>query len=154
VFGTAVQSTPFSLAGGKAAFGGMRPGATRTGFEEDEEEDGDPNPGVQRVELREGEISLEQVCLAFYHVFRDLEIDFLCVCVQGETNYYAERVEKLPILDHCSYILLIYNPYSLYITYFSTPSPLCFEFRSCFPCEFHALFVFRCIGIWTGLVDC
>ncbi|KAF8169254.1 hypothetical protein BJ912DRAFT_1025659 [Pholiota molesta] len=56
VFGTAVASTPFSLAGGKAAFGGMRPAASRT-FEEDEEEEDD---GRQRVELREGSISLDQ----------------------------------------------------------------------------------------------
>ena len=56
VFGTAVATTPFSLAGGKAAFGGMRPGAAR-GFEEDDDED-DLNP--QKVELREDSISLDQ----------------------------------------------------------------------------------------------
>ncbi|PPQ63620.1 hypothetical protein CVT24_004373 [Panaeolus cyanescens] len=57
VFGTAVASTPFSLAGGKAAFGGMRLGAQRSGFDDDEEEDDD---GRQKVELREDSISLEQ----------------------------------------------------------------------------------------------
>jgi hypothetical protein len=59
VFGTAVASTPFSLAGGRAAFGGMRSAAGR-GFDaedDDEEEEG----GIQRVELREDSISLEQV---------------------------------------------------------------------------------------------
>jgi hypothetical protein len=57
VFGTAVASTPFSLAGGKAAFGGMQKGAGHSSFDEDEEED----DGRQKVELMEGSISLEQV---------------------------------------------------------------------------------------------
>lgn len=57
VFGTAVASTPFSLAGGKAAFGGMRPGALRNGFDDEEEEEDD---GRQKVELREDSISLDQ----------------------------------------------------------------------------------------------
>ncbi|KAG6918775.1 hypothetical protein DXG01_011966 [Tephrocybe rancida] len=57
VFGTAVASTPFSLAGGKAAFGGMRGGAARSPFDEDEEDEDD---GRQRVELTEGSISLDQ----------------------------------------------------------------------------------------------
>ncbi|KAF9454689.1 hypothetical protein P691DRAFT_655229 [Macrolepiota fuliginosa MF-IS2] len=60
VFGTAVQSTPFSLAGGKAAFGGMRPGAARSAFDDDEDEEDTSATGAQRVELREGSISLEQ----------------------------------------------------------------------------------------------
>lgn len=58
VFGTAVASTPFSLAGGKAAFGGMRVGAARSGFDDDEDEEDD---GRQKIELREGSISLDQV---------------------------------------------------------------------------------------------
>lgn len=58
VFGTAVASTPFSLAGGKAAFGGIRGGAPRASFDEEEDDDDD---GRQRVELREGSISLDQV---------------------------------------------------------------------------------------------
>ncbi|KAG7088319.1 hypothetical protein E1B28_012328 [Marasmius oreades] len=59
VFGTAVASTPFSLAGGKAAFGGMRAGgSTRASFDDEEEEDADD--GRQKVELREDSISLEQ----------------------------------------------------------------------------------------------
>ncbi len=58
MFGTAVASTPFSLAGGKAAFGGMRAGLGRTTFDEDEEEEED---GHQKVELREDSISLDQV---------------------------------------------------------------------------------------------
>lgn len=57
VFGTAVASTPFSLAGGKAAFGGMRPGALRGGFDDEEEDEDD---GRQKVELREDSISLDQ----------------------------------------------------------------------------------------------
>lgn len=59
VFGTAVASTPFSLAGGKAAFGGIRPGVGRNAFDEDEDED-DDSPKPQRVELREDTISLDQ----------------------------------------------------------------------------------------------
>lgn len=60
VFGTAVASTPFSLAGGKAAFGGMRNASGGgAGMLDDEEEDDDD--GRQRVELMEGSISLEQV---------------------------------------------------------------------------------------------
>lgn len=63
VFGTAVQSTPFSLAGGKAAFGTIRnAGATRAGFDdEDEDDDASASSGRQKVELREGSITLEQV---------------------------------------------------------------------------------------------
>ncbi|KAG5638709.1 hypothetical protein H0H81_010691 [Sphagnurus paluster] len=57
VFGTAVASTPFSLAGGKAAFGGIRSGAARAAFDDDEEDDGD---GSQRVELMESSITLDQ----------------------------------------------------------------------------------------------
>ncbi|KAJ7644226.1 hypothetical protein FB45DRAFT_897276 [Roridomyces roridus] len=57
VFGTAVASTPFSLAGGKAAFGGIRNGGARGGMFDDEEEEED---GRQKVELREDSISLDQ----------------------------------------------------------------------------------------------
>lgn len=59
VFGTAVAATPFSLAGGKAAFGGMRsPGVRAYDADDDDDDDGD---GRQRVELREDSISLDQV---------------------------------------------------------------------------------------------
>ncbi|KAG2155997.1 uncharacterized protein EDB93DRAFT_1129290 [Suillus bovinus] len=59
VFGTAVATTPFSLAGGKAAFGGMRSSGVRSAYDvdDDDEDDGD---GRQRVELREDSISLDQ----------------------------------------------------------------------------------------------
>jgi len=57
VFGTAVASTPFSLAGGKAAFGGIRTVGTRGAWDDDDEED---DSGRQRVELREDSISLDQ----------------------------------------------------------------------------------------------
>jgi hypothetical protein len=59
VFGTAVASTPFSLAGGKAAFGGMRAPAGRSIFEADDEDDDED--GRQRVVLKEDSISLDQV---------------------------------------------------------------------------------------------
>ncbi|KIM89137.1 hypothetical protein PILCRDRAFT_213279 [Piloderma croceum F 1598] len=58
VFGTKVASTPFSLAGGKAAFGGIR-NVGRGAFDADEEEE-EEDDGRQRVELREGSISLDQ----------------------------------------------------------------------------------------------
>ncbi|KAF7298934.1 hypothetical protein MIND_00841400 [Mycena indigotica] len=56
VFGTAVASTPFSLAGGKAAFGGIR-NAGRGGFDDDDDDD---DNGRQKVELREDSITLDQ----------------------------------------------------------------------------------------------
>jgi hypothetical protein len=59
VFGTAVTPTPFSLAGGKAAFGGMRPGVGKTSYDEDEDDD-DDGLKPQKVELREDSISLDQ----------------------------------------------------------------------------------------------
>ena len=62
VFGTAVQSSPFSLAGGKAAFGGMRNGG-HTSFAEDDDDEEDTSDilGGQRIELREDSITLDQV---------------------------------------------------------------------------------------------
>jgi len=58
VFGTKVANTPFSLAGGRAAFGGIRNGSRGGAFDGDEDEEEDD--GRQRVELREGSISLDQ----------------------------------------------------------------------------------------------
>ncbi|KAI0770528.1 hypothetical protein C8Q74DRAFT_1202795 [Fomes fomentarius] len=58
VFGTAVQSTPFSLAGGKAAFGGLRSNGRSAAFDDDD--DDDDGDGRQRVELREDSITLDQ----------------------------------------------------------------------------------------------
>lgn len=57
VFGTKVASTPFSLAGGKAAFGGIRNGGRGGTFDEEDEDD----DGRQRVDVREGSVSLDQV---------------------------------------------------------------------------------------------
>ena len=62
VFGTAVTSTPFSLAGGKAAFGGIRK-ASR-GFDADDDDD-DEKDERQRVEVREDSITLDQVSVPF-----------------------------------------------------------------------------------------
>lgn len=58
VFGTAVASTPFSLAGGKAAFGGIRGNGRGAAFDDDDDEEEDD--GRQRVELREDSITLDQ----------------------------------------------------------------------------------------------
>lgn len=59
VFGTAVASTPFSLAGGRAAFGGIRNPGGKGGLENDDDDDDDE--GKQKIELREDSISLDQV---------------------------------------------------------------------------------------------
>lgn len=58
VFATAVASTPFSLAGGKAAFGGMR--STSTSSMDDEEEEEEIDDGRQKVGLVEDSITLDQ----------------------------------------------------------------------------------------------
>ncbi|KAH7885310.1 hypothetical protein F5I97DRAFT_1884410 [Phlebopus sp. FC_14] len=57
VFGTAVASTPFSLAGGKAAFGGMRNTGGKAIYDDDDDDEPDSR---QKVELREDSISLDQ----------------------------------------------------------------------------------------------
>jgi hypothetical protein len=63
VYGTAVQSTPFSLAGNQAAFGSIRTNNRASTYDdEDEEEESD---GRQRVLLREDPITLEQVLYFF-----------------------------------------------------------------------------------------
>ena len=77
MFGTAVQSTPFSLAGGKAAFGGIRNGNKASSMmddDDDDDDDGDNDTligGRQRVELREDSISLDQVRVLLHqsHLF-------------------------------------------------------------------------------------
>ncbi|KAI0252384.1 hypothetical protein BJV78DRAFT_1309571 [Lactifluus subvellereus] len=58
VYGTAVQSTPFSLAGNKAAFGSIRPTAQTSVYDDDEEEE--ESNGRQRVILRDDSITLDQ----------------------------------------------------------------------------------------------
>ncbi|KAF8827533.1 hypothetical protein HHX47_DHR4000374 [Lentinula edodes] len=52
VFGTAVASSPFSLAGGKAAFGGMRTGVSRTTFDDDEDEEDDGRQRAKRIAMQ------------------------------------------------------------------------------------------------------
>ncbi|KZT44610.1 hypothetical protein SISSUDRAFT_1068458 [Sistotremastrum suecicum HHB10207 ss-3] len=58
VFGTAVASSPFSLAGGKAAFGGIRNSGAKSGFEEDDDDDTASAP--QRIEFRDDAITFDQ----------------------------------------------------------------------------------------------
>lgn len=58
VFGTAVQSTPFSLAGNQAAFGSLRT-TTRATIDDDDEEE-EESDGRQRVLLKEDSITLDQ----------------------------------------------------------------------------------------------
>lgn len=88
VFGTAVQSSPFSLAGGKAAFGGMRNASGGTAaFGDDDEDDDD---GRQRVELREDSITLDQV--GSYSLWRKEGADSLLF--PGQAHRDAERMEE------------------------------------------------------------
>ena len=92
-----MQSTPFSLAGGKAAFGSIRPGAARSGFEDDDEDEDDrAMMNGQKVELREGAISLEQVGCFFSADSSHHDHSF--VLFLGEADRDAEYVEKPPIL--------------------------------------------------------
>jgi len=58
VYGTAVQSTPFSLAGNKAAFGSIRAN-TQSNLDDDDDDD-EEKGGKQRVVLREDSITLDQ----------------------------------------------------------------------------------------------
>ncbi|SRR6266403_4523479 len=60
VYGTAVQSTPFSLAGNKAAFGSIRT-STQNSVYDDDDEDEEQSGGRQKVFLREDSITLDQV---------------------------------------------------------------------------------------------
>lgn len=64
VFGTAVASTPFSLAGNKAAFGSIRNTSSRGMLDDDDDEDDEDgeadDDGRQKVMLAEGSITLEQ----------------------------------------------------------------------------------------------
>jgi hypothetical protein len=63
VYGTAVQSTPFSLAGNKAAFGSLRATPQASAYDDDDEEEEQAN-GRQKVILREDSITLDQVRLS------------------------------------------------------------------------------------------
>jgi hypothetical protein len=85
VFGTAVKSSPFSLAGNTAAFGGMRGSTAKTlSGMEDEEDDDTPvaressifSSGTQSLELREDSITYDQVCSLLEHTFSLLTFDF------------------------------------------------------------------------------
>ena len=64
VFGTAVTSTPFSLAGGKAAFGGIRSTSSRVMDDDDDDDDDDGRApledGRQKIDLVEDSITLDQ----------------------------------------------------------------------------------------------
>jgi hypothetical protein len=65
VYNTAIQSTPFSLAGGKAAFGGVRGGQNINDDDDDDEQEQGQADGGQKVLLREDSITLDQVRSAF-----------------------------------------------------------------------------------------
>jgi hypothetical protein len=63
VFGTAVKSSPFSLAGSNSAFAAIRGGRGGMDDDDDDEDEVTPSvPGRQKIELREGSITFEQVC--------------------------------------------------------------------------------------------
>ncbi len=87
VFKTAVASTPFSVAGGSAAFAGIRSGGSRTMFDDDDEDDED---GIQKVELKEGFITLDQVRPSFSRC----SSSFLTFGRRGELRYRARGVAR------------------------------------------------------------
>jgi hypothetical protein len=64
VYGTAVQSTPFSLAGNPAAFGNIRTTGAQNIDDDDEEEE--ESGGRQKVFLKEDSITLDQVRCFFF----------------------------------------------------------------------------------------
>jgi hypothetical protein len=60
---------------------------------EDEDEDEMDSPGRQKVELREGSISLDQVCL------RPICVCYSSQCpLTGQTHRNAKRMEERPSL--------------------------------------------------------
>jgi hypothetical protein len=99
VFGTRVQSTPFSLAGGTAAFGAVR--SKPPGMADDEDEDQDEQDGPQRVELREDSISLDQV----RRVDASQHIVVFSHSCPGETDRNAERMEECSLLRRARHVL-------------------------------------------------
>lgn len=101
VYGTAVQSTPFSLAGNQAAFGSMRTN-NRAPIDDDDDEE-EESDGRQKVLLREDPISLEQV-LYFLRSFRDMTTYIRT----GPSNYHAERMAWYPRL--MSYLCWVLSP--------------------------------------------
>lgn len=60
VFGAAVSSSPFAVAGSKAAFSGMRGGRSTADMDEDDDAD-DGNDDEPGIGFREDSITLEQV---------------------------------------------------------------------------------------------
>jgi len=60
VYNTAIQSTPFSLAGGKAAFGGVRGSQNINDDDDDDEQEQGQADGGQKVLLKEDSITLDQ----------------------------------------------------------------------------------------------
>ncbi|KAH9997967.1 hypothetical protein BJV77DRAFT_982485 [Russula vinacea] len=60
VYNTAVQPSPFSLAGNKAAFGSIRTTAQSSIIDDDEEDEEEQSDGKQKVFLKEDPISLDQ----------------------------------------------------------------------------------------------
>ena len=92
VFGTAVKASPFSLAGNRAAFGGMRGAAGKPlgGMDDDDEdEEGESkvtressvfSSGQQSLELREDSITYDQV--------RSLSLSLSLARKFSFSNYY------------------------------------------------------------------
>ena len=106
VFGTAVASSPFSLAGGKAAFGGMRGSGGRVMF--DDEDDEDDDNGRQRVELKEDSITLDQVRLFpdvfCMHINHNERLGELQCRVHGEVREF--EVASYPNCSRYSLVVL------------------------------------------------
>lgn len=92
VYNTAVQSTPFSLAGNKAAFGSLRATNQASVYDDDEEEEEQAN-GRQRVILREDSITLDQVRLSVPFLFTDWPSHIYWQLGHVGSSYcYAERM--------------------------------------------------------------
>ncbi|THH20113.1 hypothetical protein EW146_g1215 [Bondarzewia mesenterica] len=87
VFGTAVASTPFSLAGNKAAFGSIRNNSR--GMMDDDDDD-DEDDGTQKVILKDDPITLDQVRIPLAYTIMDVN-----TCLHaGSTHRDAECMAK------------------------------------------------------------
>ena len=94
IFGTKVASTPFSLAGGKAAFGTIRNGSNKGAFgiDEDEEEE-------QKIQFKEDAITFDQVSI---HALRCNEMsDFGPRRSGSQCNRHGEELGHKDVCYSC-----------------------------------------------------
>jgi hypothetical protein len=97
VYNTAVQSTPFSLAGNKAAFGSIRTN-TQSSLDDDEDDEDEQSEGRQKVFLKEDSITLDQVRSRVPSLFFLLQSLLIGPCLPRQRGYvgssyrHSERV--------------------------------------------------------------